>query len=366
MISGTSRWLSRRLIPFFVFIVYVGCTRQSGDVTIIWEDDRATGISLPREYFGEFSDDSIRNKLSFRLDPGNTEPSILGDFFFSNRAVVFKPLIPFTRGLTYAADIDGREGVRFTIPEVDQKDRPALEAIYPTQDTLPNNLLKVYFKFSRPMREGKSLQYIALLRNGSDTVPDVFLDLQPELWNYDRTVLTLWLDPGRIKRDLQPNRKLGAPLEEASAYRLSISMEWRDIRGAPLQRDYHKDFFITQRDSLSPEPSRWTVDVPEPGTRDPVKVTFYESLDYILLREAISVREANGAVVSGAVVVEEEETVYTFTPDVSWKQGTYYLQSEARLEDLSGNNLNRPFDRDLIGKTMPTQQEVFRREFKIN
>ena len=40
-----------------------------------------------------------------------------------------------------------------------------------------------------------------------------FLDLQPELWNAEGTVLTLWLDPGRIKRDLIPNKELGIPLK---------------------------------------------------------------------------------------------------------------------------------------------------------
>lgn len=366
IVSGIGRWLWHWLILLFILIVCVRCTTQPADITIIWEDDRATGVSLPREYFGELSDDSIRNKLHFQLLPSTNNPSILGEYYFSNGAVVFKPLIPFTRGLTYEAEIAGREGVRFAIPEVDQLDRPFVEVIYPTQDTLPSNLLKVYLKFSRSMREGQSLHYITVLRNTQDTIPAVFLDLQPELWNYDGTILTLWLDPGRIKRDLQPNRKMGAPLEEASSYRLSISKEWEDTRGASLQRDYLKDFFIIQRDSLSPEPLRWTINTPEAGTRDPMIVNFHESLDYVLLLEAISVRDANGNAVSGEVILENEETVYRFTPDGVWKKGTYFLQSEARLEDHAGNNLNRPFDRDLTGKTMATQQEVFRREFLIN
>ena len=77
---------------------------------------------------------------------------------------------------------------------------------------MPENLLKIYLRFSHPMREGQSDKYISLIKNGKDTLPDVFLNLQPELWNEDRTVLTVWLDPGRIKRDLQPNLKLGNPL----------------------------------------------------------------------------------------------------------------------------------------------------------
>ena len=61
--------------------------------------------------------------------------------------------------------------------------------------------------FSQPMQEGVSAEHICLVKGEKDTLKNVFLDLQPELWNHDRTMLTLWLDPGRIKRDLQPNRQ---------------------------------------------------------------------------------------------------------------------------------------------------------------
>lgn len=30
-----------------------------------------------------------------------------------------------------------------------------------------------------------------------------------------------------------------------------------------------------------------------------------------------------------------------------WATGSYILESESRREDLAGNNLNRPFDRDI-------------------
>jgi len=33
----------------------------------------------------------------------------------------------------------------------------------------------------------------------------------------------------------------------------------------------------------------------------------------------------------------------TFIPDASWIDGDYQLEIEIRLENLSGNNLNRPF-----------------------
>ena len=55
------------------------------------------------------------------------------------------------------------------------------------------------------MQEGHSLENILLIRNEKDTIRDAFLDLQPELWNKEGTVLTLWFDPGKDqKRSCSP------------------------------------------------------------------------------------------------------------------------------------------------------------------
>jgi hypothetical protein len=40
------------------------------------------------------------------------------------------------------------------------------------------------------------------------------------------------------------------------------------------------------------------------------------------------------------------------------------LEVESRLEDLSGNNLNRPFDRD-ITKQKAGDKPVYNRDFRI-
>lgn len=360
------RCLWQSLILFFFLIACSGRKDKINTISILWENERAAGISVPHSYFSEVSNDSIKSLLHVHLLKDDDQPAILGEYDIVDEAVVFKPLIPFTPGLTYEVRLAGRSIVKIEIPVTDHKDRPALTAIYPMQDTVPHNLLKVYLQFSRPMREGQSLQHIAVLKNGSDTVPEVFLDLQPELWNHDRTMLTLWLDPGRIKRDLQPNQRLGEPLENGATYRLMIFGDWKDTQGTSLPQDYQKDFFVTSRDSLSPDPEHWTIRVPEAGTKKPVAIDFHETLDRVLLREAIHITDAEGNALTGAVELNDEETSYLFTPEVPWSKGTYLVQCEARIEDLAGNNLNRPFDRDLTVNTVSVSKEVFSRKFQIN
>ncbi len=49
------------------------------------------------------------------------------------------------------------------------------------------------------------------------------LELGEELWNQDMTRLTLFIDPGRIKRGVKPLEELGPSLEEGKDYELIIS-----------------------------------------------------------------------------------------------------------------------------------------------
>lgn len=243
---------------------------------------------------------------------------------------------------------------------------PYVQAVYPTADTVPENMLKMYLRFSAPMREGEALQHITLLDDKNDTIPDVFLNLQPELWNNERTVLTLWLDPGRIKRDLFPNRQMGNPLHQDKLYVLVISNDWKDARGLFLRQSYRKKFVVAARDSLIPQPAQWVVYAPSFKTSQPLQVSLGEPLDYYLLKETIQIINEKGNPVAGKIFITGKETVFEFIPDEPWQPGHYRIRVAAHLEDLAGNNLNRLFDRDLQDPQTQEEKDVFEKVFEIN
>jgi hypothetical protein len=174
-----------------------------------------------------------------------------------------------------------------------------------------------------------------------------FLELHPELWNQEGTILTLWLDPGRIKRDLQPNKLLGPPLVNGEQYEIIVSGKWPDVQGATLGKSYNKKMVATKRDSLSPSPSHWKLNLPRAGTNEPLGINIGEPLDYMLLQNSITLVDSAGTSVSGVIQISYGEKNFNFIPSTLWLQGQYRLQIASKLEDLSGNNLNRPFDRDL-------------------
>jgi hypothetical protein len=357
--------------PFWILtclIFILSCSgHKEGSTTldIVWENERATGVIVPSIYLREVPVDSINTLLRIYLSASGGRTAILGDYQKGDDGVVFRPLIPFTSGLTYEVSVGGKPIGKIKIPVPHHSDLPSLTAIYPSQDTLPENTLKFYFRFSHPMREGQALKHITLLKNGTDTVSGTFLDLQPELWNMNYTLLTLWLDPGRIKRDLQPNKRLGVPLVSAASYTLVVGSGWADIRGAVIGENFRKDFFVAARDSIRPDVKQWTLKMPKQNTTDPLVIQFNESLDRVLLNEAVRIIFADGNSVGGKMELKDEETVLEFRPESPWAKGSYAIESEERLEDLAGNNLNRLFDRDITKETDLSTQKTFSRKFEI-
>ena len=357
--------------PFWILaasILIQSCSGQkekSTTLDILWEDERATGLIVPSTYLTKISSDSIPSLLDVYLSGMESRTAILGDYQQSDDGVIFKPLIPFTPGLTYEISVVGEIIGKIQIPHSDHNNPPELAGIYPSQDTVPENLLKFYIRFSRPMREGQALRYITLLKNGVDTVHGTFLDLQPELWNKDYTMLTLWLDPGRIKRDLQPNQRLGVPLGRAATYTLIVRSGWPDTRGAAIPGQFRKEFFVSVRDSISPDIKSWALKTPKQNTTDPLVILLNESLDGVLLSDALQVTYSDGTLLKGQLQLKKEESVVELTPESPWRKGSYTLEIEGRLEDLAGNNLNRLFDRDITKDAERPLGEVYTLTFEV-
>ena len=351
-------WILRSLV--FYFLV-AGCTekKEAGSVSIQWEGERAVAIIVPQQFLSTVPKDSVKELLHIRLP--NAGQSVIGDYSFKDNEVVFKPIIAFTRGLKYQLYVRNEFVDEIEIQAANAT-APKIIAVYPVLDTLPENLLKFYILFSKPMQEGDELNHIHLIKDDRDTLSSVFLDL--ELWNHERTMLTLWLDPGRIKRDLQPNKLFGPPLIKGSHYQLLIDKDWQDAERILLKENITKNFFTSSRDSISPDEKKWTINAPKTGTKEQLVIKFNEPLDHVLAERAISVTDAIGNEVKGKLKVNDHGDIVYFSPDSEWKKGIHALQIESRLEDLAGNNLVRLFDVDLDQK-QELQRKIHKRQFEI-
>jgi hypothetical protein len=361
------RLCSLHNLIFFACILASSCNNQSGqqakDITIRWENKRATGVFIPSSFTANIPTDSIQQLVVVSLAKKDHVTPIFGNYTVSD-GVLFQPLVAFSPGNEYSILVRNKRVGSFSVP-ASSGTPPSVVTIFPHGDTLPENILKLYVQFSQPMREGQSGKYIHLVNNHGDTLPDVFLDLQPELWNEDRTVLTMWFDPGRIKRDLQPNMRLGPPLKAGDRYQLVVDKNWPDVQELSLVSAYTMPFTAGNRDSLSPEPANWNIHPPLKGTRDSLQIDIPETLDYFLLKECLQLEDADGKKVEGQFTVSNKSNHAQFGPREPWTAGVYSLIVQTKLEDLAGNNINRPFDRDISRQTHVSEDRFVKRNFIV-
>lgn len=285
---------------------------------------------------------------SLSITKENSLTPILGSWTRSDLYDVFKPIIPLSAGKKY---LIFRNGINTDSIFLKRKKQapPTVLAFYPSTDTVPENLLKCYIRFSKPMRDHNIYEFFTVTDSNGKVVKDVFLPLQPALWNQDQTVLTLWIDPGRVKRDLIRNRNLGTPLKAGKTYQIRISSEWQALNGEKLSYDFRKSFYISARDEKIPDSSQWQIKPPNSNTSKSLTVIFPENMDYRTTLEGIKIYKGD-QLISGKPSLRSQERQWVFIPDSEWQTGNYVIKIEPTIEDHAGNNLLRPFDNDLSAK----------------
>jgi hypothetical protein len=294
-------------------------------------------------------DAQATHSLSVYVEGLTGAPALLGDSSFEGDVLRFNPRYPLAPGMTYRAELAGVDNgpvVRiFEIPKAAVGEKTRLAAIYPSANTLPENLLRLYVHFSAPMSRGDSYSHISLIDDATgQTVELPFLELEQELWGPSGKRLTVLFDPGRIKRGLVPNQEEGLPLIPGQTYRLAFSSAWLDAQGEPLAETFEKLFTVTPADYSSPVPPQWKLTVPTPETKEPLIVDLGEVVDHALALRLIDVLASGRKTLAGAASLAEHETRWAFTPKTPWRAGLYQLRIEGALEDPSGNSVLRPFE----------------------
>jgi hypothetical protein len=350
--------MKTRLFQLCVLCAFCGAgiaLGEEGDaVRIKWVTDQTVHVDVsglaappgdPREFL----------RVYVVTDPGEAvieldTPAMAGWYFFHRGVLTFEPHFPPSPGVTYRAVVRvGEKSLTadYATPAVAAAEPTVVTQVYPTADELPENLLKFYVHFSAPMRRGHIYDHIRLLDESGKPVELPFLEIDEELWDPGMKRLTLFIDPGRIKRGVEPLEDVGPALVAGKRFKLVIDGAWKDASGKPLARSFVKSFNVAPPDRDPPDPEKWTVTPPAGGGTAPLAVAFGKPMDHALSLRMVRVVDGEGNEVAGTAALAERETRWTFTPDAAWRPGRYSLVVQTTIEDLAGNNIGKPFDVDL-------------------
>jgi hypothetical protein len=297
---------------------------------------------------------------------GDSLPDVSGRYVLFEDEVQFVPHFPFEKDVKYRATFDPRPlgaplttdslNLEFLIPSV-QNDSALTEVrhIFPSCDLLPENLLRFYVCFSNPMQRGRALKEISLLDSEGQPVADALYRAPVELWDRTMRHLTVLLDPGRLKRWVGPNVKLGPPLKVGQEYTLEIRSGMIDLYGRALPKTFHKRFIAGDAVRKPVSVEHWKILPAVTGSRQALVLIFPSPLDWALLLRTITIESANGSVIDGQVVVDQCERRWSFTPNSAWVAGAYRIRVAPSLEDVCGNDITAAFDRSIRKGPDPLQ-----------
>lgn len=284
-------------------------------------------------------------------------PVMLGAWRADSAALVlrFTPQFPLTPGVAYRAVLDcsrlpgaaadaRRVTSEFTVPALPRGPDTVVTQIFPGAEEVPENLLKFYLHFSAPMSRGHIYEHIHLRDEAGKDVELPFLEIDEELWDPGMKRLTLFIDPGRIKRGVRPLEEIGPALPQGRRFTLAIDAGWLDATGQPLAQKHERTFRVGPPDRTPIAPGEWKIAAPAAAGRGALRVTFPEPMDHALALRLLRVTQEDGTPVGGTATLADAERHWSFTPSRPWQAGSHRLVVPATLEDLAGNNVGRAFE----------------------
>ncbi len=299
---------------------------------------------------------------------GGEPVAVAATYTVTDTGVDLVPVYPLDPGRTYLVQVDAtrlpvpRQAPtlikKFTLPAADARPPTRVVSISPSATTWPENTLRFYLHFSSAMSGTSAVGHVRLVDAANVDIPDVLLDVDVDLWNTDYTRRTVFFDPGRVKRDIRPNRELGRALVAGRRYAIVVSTMWKDAAGQPLAEEFRHTFTAGAPVEQPIDPKAWTIGAVRRGTQEPLVVRFPWALDEGLLQRAVGVTRADGQAIDGTITIADYERQWSFTPSAPWPSGPLSLTVLTLLEDPAGNRVGEAFEFEMFGKPTKDVERV--------
>jgi hypothetical protein len=306
-------------------------------------------------------------KVDNKIESTFTTPNMAGDYRFTENSLLFMPRFPPVPeqhyNVLFNADLFTKKfttnfrfkqstySQRFYIDTPNFKPTTQVSKILPLAHIVPQNILKFYVYFSEPMSMEDPLKYITITDDNGVVINDAFVRVPEGLWDQQKTRLTLFVHPGRIKRGVGLNIKKGMVFQKGMRYQINVNKNFKDYRGVTLVSNITKVFSVSQSIYQTLSPENWTLILPDVQSEQSLIIEPERILEPVLAKKMIHVvNKKTGRKVSGSIEVDSLASTLTFKPKTAWVPGKYELIVDDRLEDLAGNTTTALFDEDISKK----------------
>ena len=215
-----------------------------------------------------------------------------------------------------------------------------VQAVHPTLNCLPANILRAHIVFDRPMRTTDALRHIKLIDNRGNDLSDALLDLTDGLWTTDGRILTLLFHPGRVKTGLAATDQYGSIFTEDQTYQLVVSKKIVAANGRSLEDDYRHCFKIGSaiRQGFLPIPDRLLL-------RDNiVRIEVNQLLDFLSVRAYLAVADESDRRLNADISLTADARAIVIRMSNPNSRERRFLRVHSQLEDVAGNRANVPFE----------------------
>lgn len=308
--------------------------------------------TLERLEAANLSFDDWSSFFSIKVKGGSK--AVLGSYRVDTNRIVFTPrFLPDVKviySITFSSQsLFNRTGINpeyhLELSEEVSFGIPTHEALgiqlSPFSKSLPENILRVYLHFTSPMGFQNPYDYIQLMDSANQIIENAFVEIPEGLWNGDRTRLTLLFHPGRVKRNVGPNRKLGPVFKTGGTYQLVVKDDLKDVNGNSLGDDWKMNFTITDPIRTKMSMEEWQLTT---SCLDNCQLLLKTDrlVDMEMMERFLRIEDENEAAIPFEIKNEIDQIAIHSD---QFKLGiSYRLIVNPRLEDLCGNTFLNAFD----------------------
>jgi hypothetical protein len=277
-------------------------------------------------------------------------PAVSGEWTTVAGNAVFAPKYPLNPGTRYRL-LGAGDGLEVRVPKPEPGKPTVVTHIFPTAAELPENVLRFYIEFNKPMPRGEVYKHVRIENDKGQKIELPFLEIDDELWNPEQTRITLLIDPGRIKQEVKPRIDLGPVFVRGRKYTLVVSGKWPTLGGEPLGDDVRKPIVAGPAVTDALDPKTWTILAPV-DPKAALQVGFGRPMDAPIVARSLTVftevDQRKGQQVSGTWEANPGDRTWMFKPAAPWAAGGYLIEVSPVLEDVCANRVGRPFEVDLL------------------